>query len=101
MEYKTVLNHLHKAEFEKETPKPKGNESDPFFKRMVTGDQNWVMYDNIVWTTVCGCCVFELELDSGCFIWSNTKFRSLMSRIGSFEAIDGPETARIRQQELL
>ncbi|GFW94873.1 hypothetical protein TNCV_3397531 [Trichonephila clavipes] len=26
----------------------KRNEIDPFFKRMVTGDEKWVTYDNIV-----------------------------------------------------
>ncbi|GFX10181.1 mariner transposase [Trichonephila clavipes] len=27
---------------------PKRNEIDPFLKRMVTGDEKWITYDNIV-----------------------------------------------------
>ncbi|GFV35966.1 histone-lysine N-methyltransferase SETMAR [Trichonephila clavipes] len=68
-DYKTVLNHLSKVTFKKKfdvwvphhlTPKniinqisicealAKRNEIDPFFKRMVTGDEKWVTYDNSV-----------------------------------------------------
>lgn len=69
IDHKTVLNHLHKAGFKKKldvwvphqlTPKnmmdrisicealAKRNEIDPFLKRMVTGDEKWVTYDNIM-----------------------------------------------------
>ncbi|GFW82296.1 histone-lysine N-methyltransferase SETMAR [Trichonephila clavipes] len=69
MEHKIVLSHLSKVGFKKEldvwvlhqlTPKimtdrisisevlAKRNEIDPFLKRMVTGDEKWVTYDNIV-----------------------------------------------------
>ncbi|XP_015604617.1 histone-lysine N-methyltransferase SETMAR-like [Cephus cinctus] len=69
IDHKTVLNHLHKAGFKKKldvwvphelTQKNlmdrisicealvKRNEIDPFLKRMVTGDEKWVTYDNIV-----------------------------------------------------
>ncbi|XP_076384905.1 histone-lysine N-methyltransferase SETMAR-like [Megalopta genalis] len=69
IDYKTVLNHLRKAGYKKKldvwvphqlTPKnmmdrisicvalAKRNEIDPFLKRMVTGDEKWVTYDNIV-----------------------------------------------------
>lgn len=69
IDHKTVLNHLHKAGFKKKldvwvphqlTQKnmmdrisicealAKRNEIDPFLKRMVTGDEKWVTYDNIV-----------------------------------------------------
>ncbi|CAK9816710.1 Histone-lysine N-methyltransferase SETMAR [Anthophora quadrimaculata] len=69
IDHKTVLNHLSKAGFQKKldvwvphqlTPKnlmgrisicealAKRNEIDPFLKRMVTGDEKWVAYDNIV-----------------------------------------------------
>lgn len=69
IDHKTVLNHLRKAGFKKKldvwvphqlTPKnmmdrisicealAKRNEIDPFLKRMVTGDEKWVTYDNIV-----------------------------------------------------
>ncbi|KAL9876423.1 histone-lysine N-methyltransferase SETMAR-like isoform 1-T3 [Glossina fuscipes fuscipes] len=67
--HKTVLNHLHKAGFKKKpdvwvphqlTGKnvmdrificealAKRNEIDPFLKRMVTGDEKWITYDNPV-----------------------------------------------------
>ncbi|GFT36094.1 histone-lysine N-methyltransferase SETMAR [Trichonephila clavipes] len=66
--HKTFLNHLRKVGFKKKldiwvqhqlTPKnticrisicealAKRNEIDPFLKRMVTGDEKWVAYDNI------------------------------------------------------
>ncbi|GFT73917.1 histone-lysine N-methyltransferase SETMAR [Trichonephila clavipes] len=69
IDHKTVLNHLRKVGFKKKldvwvphqlTPKnmmdqisickalTKRNEIDPFLKRMVTGDEQWVTYDNIV-----------------------------------------------------
>ncbi|GFX61150.1 hypothetical protein TNCV_4565451 [Trichonephila clavipes] len=32
-------------------------------------------------------------------VWPNTKFRSLLSTTGPFEASDWPETARIGQQK--
>ncbi|GFX62836.1 histone-lysine N-methyltransferase SETMAR [Trichonephila clavipes] len=68
IDHKTVLNHLHKVGFKKKldvwehklTPKnmmyrisiykalAKRNEIDPFLKRMVTVDEKWVSYDNIV-----------------------------------------------------
>ncbi|XP_046820280.1 histone-lysine N-methyltransferase SETMAR-like [Vespa crabro] len=69
IDHKTVLNHLHKVGFKKKldvwvlhqlTTKnmmdrisicealAKRNEIDPFLKRMVTGDEKWVTYDNIV-----------------------------------------------------
>ncbi|GFX72481.1 histone-lysine N-methyltransferase SETMAR [Trichonephila clavipes] len=68
-DHKTVLNHLRKVGLKKKldvwvphqlTPKNmkdrificeamvKRNEIDPFLKRMVTGDEKWVPYDNIV-----------------------------------------------------
>ncbi|GFV48045.1 histone-lysine N-methyltransferase SETMAR [Trichonephila clavipes] len=67
--HKTVLNHLRKVGFKKKldawvphqlTPKntmdrisicealAKRNEIDPFLNWMVTGDEKWVSYDNIV-----------------------------------------------------
>ncbi|GFX73836.1 histone-lysine N-methyltransferase SETMAR [Trichonephila clavipes] len=67
--HKTVLNHLYQVGFKKMldvwvlhqlTPKnmmdrisicdslAKRNEIDQFLKRMVTGDAEWVTYDNIV-----------------------------------------------------
>ncbi|GFT68403.1 histone-lysine N-methyltransferase SETMAR [Trichonephila clavipes] len=69
IDHKTVLNHLRKVGFKKKlnasvphplTPKnmmdqisicktlAKRNEIDPFLKWMVTGDEKWVTYDNIV-----------------------------------------------------
>ncbi|GFX36880.1 histone-lysine N-methyltransferase SETMAR [Trichonephila clavipes] len=69
IDHKIVLNHLSKVGFKKKlhiwlshqlTPKnmmdrisicetmAKRNEIDPFLKRMVTGDEKWVTYDNIV-----------------------------------------------------
>ncbi|GFW36006.1 histone-lysine N-methyltransferase SETMAR [Trichonephila clavipes] len=69
IDHKTVLNHLRKAGFKKKldvwilhqlTPKnvmdrisicealAKRNEIDPFLKRMVTGEEKGVTYDNIV-----------------------------------------------------
>ncbi|CAK9819611.1 Histone-lysine N-methyltransferase SETMAR [Anthophora plagiata] len=69
IDHKTVLNHLHKAGFKKKfdvwvphqlTEKnmmdrisicealAKRNEIDPFLKRMVTGDEKWITYDNPV-----------------------------------------------------
>ncbi|GFX01378.1 histone-lysine N-methyltransferase SETMAR [Trichonephila clavipes] len=69
IDHKTVLNHLSKVGFKKKldvwvphqlTPKNiidrisiyetlgKRNEIDPFLKRMVTGVEKWVTYDNIV-----------------------------------------------------
>ncbi|GFY34223.1 histone-lysine N-methyltransferase SETMAR [Trichonephila clavipes] len=68
-DHQTVLNHLRKVEFKKKlnvwvlhqlTPKnmmdiisickalAKRNEIDPFLKRIVTGDEKWVTYYNIV-----------------------------------------------------
>ncbi|XP_054015895.1 histone-lysine N-methyltransferase SETMAR-like, partial [Hylaeus anthracinus] len=68
IDHKTVLNHLHIAGLKKKldvwvphelTQKnimdrisicealAKRNEIDPFLKRMVTGDEKWVTYDNI------------------------------------------------------
>lgn len=65
----TVLNHLHKAGYSKKldvwvphelTKKNlidrisisesllKRNEMEPFLKRMVTGDEKWITYDNVV-----------------------------------------------------
>ncbi|GFW88450.1 histone-lysine N-methyltransferase SETMAR [Trichonephila clavipes] len=69
MDHKTALCHLGKVGFKKKldvwvphqiTPKnmmdrisicealAKRNEIDPFLKQMVTGDEKWVTYDNIV-----------------------------------------------------
>ncbi|EFN83611.1 Histone-lysine N-methyltransferase SETMAR, partial [Harpegnathos saltator] len=69
IDHKTVLNHLHKAGFKKKldvwvphelTQKSmvdrisicealtKRNEIESFLKRMVTGDEKWITYDNIV-----------------------------------------------------
>ncbi|XP_046835602.1 histone-lysine N-methyltransferase SETMAR-like [Vespa crabro] len=69
IDHKTVLNHLHKTGFKKKlgvwgphqlTPKnimdrisicealANRNEIDPFLKRMMTGDEKWVTYDNFV-----------------------------------------------------
>ncbi|GFS83888.1 histone-lysine N-methyltransferase SETMAR [Trichonephila clavipes] len=69
IDHKTVLNHLRNVGFKKKlnvsvlhhlTPKnmmdrisicealAKRNEIDPFLKRMVTGDEKWVTYDNIM-----------------------------------------------------
>ncbi|KAL9910473.1 histone-lysine N-methyltransferase SETMAR-like isoform 1-T5 [Glossina fuscipes fuscipes] len=69
IDHKTVLNHLHKAGFKKKldvwvphqlTEKnkmdrisicealAKRNEIDPLLKRMVTGDEKWITYDNPV-----------------------------------------------------
>ncbi|KAL9918814.1 histone-lysine N-methyltransferase SETMAR-like [Glossina fuscipes fuscipes] len=69
IEHKTVLNHLHKAGFKKKLDVwvphqlternmmdrisicealAKRNEIDPFLKRMVTGDEKWITYDNPV-----------------------------------------------------
>ncbi|XP_025163395.1 histone-lysine N-methyltransferase SETMAR-like [Harpegnathos saltator] len=69
IEHKTVLNHLHKAGFKKKLDVwvphelmqknmmdrisicevlTKRNEIEPFLKRMVTGDEKWITYDNIV-----------------------------------------------------
>ncbi|GFS77315.1 histone-lysine N-methyltransferase SETMAR [Trichonephila clavipes] len=69
IDHKTILNHLRKVGFKKKldvwvlhqsTPKhmidrisicevlAKGNENDPFLKRMVTEDKKWVTYYNIV-----------------------------------------------------
>ncbi|GFW01182.1 histone-lysine N-methyltransferase SETMAR [Trichonephila clavipes] len=69
IDHKTVLRHLRQVEFKKKlhvwvphqlTPKnmmnrisiceglAKRNEIDPFLKRMVTGDEKWVTYYNIV-----------------------------------------------------
>ncbi|GFS89493.1 histone-lysine N-methyltransferase SETMAR [Trichonephila clavipes] len=69
IDYKTVLNHLCKVGFKKKldvwvphqlTPTNmmdristckvlyKWNEIDPFLKRMMTGDEKWVTYDNIM-----------------------------------------------------
>ncbi|GFS62625.1 histone-lysine N-methyltransferase SETMAR [Trichonephila clavipes] len=69
IDHKTVLSHLSKVGFKKKldvwvphqlTPKnmidqipickglAKRNEIDPFLKRMVTGDEKWVTYNNIV-----------------------------------------------------
>ncbi|GFS76639.1 histone-lysine N-methyltransferase SETMAR [Trichonephila clavipes] len=69
IDHKTVLNHLRKVEIIKKldvwvphqlTPNntmdrtsicealAKRNEIDPFLKRMVTGDEKWITYDNIV-----------------------------------------------------
>ncbi|GFV64970.1 histone-lysine N-methyltransferase SETMAR [Trichonephila clavipes] len=69
IDHKTVLSHLRKVKFKKKlhvwvphqlTPKimmdqisicevlAKRNEIDPFLKRMVTGDEKWVTYYNIV-----------------------------------------------------
>ncbi|GFT15932.1 histone-lysine N-methyltransferase SETMAR [Trichonephila clavipes] len=68
IDHKTVLNHLRKVGFKKKlyvwaqhqlAPKnkmdmisfckalTKRNEIDSFLKRMVTGDEKWVTYDNI------------------------------------------------------
>ncbi|GFU34450.1 histone-lysine N-methyltransferase SETMAR [Trichonephila clavipes] len=69
IDHKTVLSHLRKVGFKKEldvwvphqlTPKnmldrisickalAKWNKINPFLKQMVTGDEKWVTYDNIV-----------------------------------------------------
>ncbi|GFT94900.1 histone-lysine N-methyltransferase SETMAR [Trichonephila clavipes] len=69
VDHKTVFSHLCKVGFKKKlhvwvphqlTPKSmmdrisickaptKRNEIDPFLKRMVTEDEKWVTYDNIV-----------------------------------------------------
>ena len=66
-DYKTVLNHLHKAGYKKKldvwVPHElsvkntmdrinicdtllKRNEIEPFLKRMITGDEKWIMFDN-------------------------------------------------------
>ena len=67
--HRTVLNHLHKTGYQKklDTWVPheltvkhlmdrvsicelllKRNEIEPFFKRIITGDENWITYDNNV-----------------------------------------------------
>jgi len=67
IDHKTVLNHLHKAGYKKKldvwVPHElsirnmldrinicdtllKWNEIEPFLKRMITGDEKWITYDN-------------------------------------------------------
>ncbi|GFT63303.1 histone-lysine N-methyltransferase SETMAR [Trichonephila clavipes] len=69
IDHKTILNHLREVVLKRKldvwvphqlTPTNmmdrisicealvKWNETDPFLKRMVTGDEKWVPYDNIV-----------------------------------------------------
>ena len=69
IDHKTVSNHLHKTGYQKkldtwvqhELPMKnlldrvsicesllKQNEIEPFFKRMITGDEKWITYDNNV-----------------------------------------------------
>ena len=69
IDHKTVLNHLHKTGYQKKldiwvphelTAKnlmdrvsicqsmPKRNKIEPFFKRMITGDEKWITYDDNV-----------------------------------------------------
>ncbi len=69
IDQKTVLNHLHKAGYKKKldvwvphelTQKNlldrvsicdsllKRNEIEPFLKRLITGDEKWIKYDNVV-----------------------------------------------------
>ncbi|XP_011065828.1 PREDICTED: histone-lysine N-methyltransferase SETMAR-like [Acromyrmex echinatior] len=43
-DYKTVLNHLHKAGYKKKLDV--WNEFEPFLKRMIIGDEKWITYDN-------------------------------------------------------
>ncbi|GFV85912.1 mariner transposase [Trichonephila clavipes] len=94
----------------------KRNEIDPFLKQMVTGHEKWVTYDSIVrkqsWskrgevaqTVVTPCitarkAVFYIWWDwKGiiyyvAFVWPNTKFRTLLSATGPFEASDIQESA--------
>ncbi|GFX19325.1 hypothetical protein TNCV_3014641 [Trichonephila clavipes] len=84
------------------------NEIDPFLKWMVTGDEKWVTYCNIVrkrtWSK-CGeaaqtvvkprltATVHLVGLEKNHLLgdasaWPNTKFRSLLSTTGPFEASD-------------
>ncbi|GFW36028.1 hypothetical protein TNCV_4928921 [Trichonephila clavipes] len=85
----------------------KRNEIDPFLKRMVTGGEKWVTYDNIVQKrsgTKCSeaaqmvakaeltarkVLLVELEINNllkVASVWPKTKFRSLLSTTGPFEA---------------
>ncbi|KAL7724126.1 hypothetical protein ACLKA6_008560 [Drosophila palustris] len=51
--YQTVINHLKKLGFKKKLDVwvphdlTQKNKIDPFLKRMVTGDEKWVTYDNV------------------------------------------------------
>ena len=70
IDHKTVLNHLHKTGYQKKVDtwapheltlknlmdrvficesRLKRNEIEPFLKRMITGDEKWITYDNNVW----------------------------------------------------
>ncbi|GFU49219.1 hypothetical protein TNCV_2675121 [Trichonephila clavipes] len=82
----------------------KRNEIDPFLKRMVTGDEKWVTYYNIVQKRCSnggqtrtngqeGSTVYLVGLERNNLLrvasaWPNTKFRSLLSTTGPFEASD-------------
>ncbi|GFW94741.1 hypothetical protein TNCV_4247811 [Trichonephila clavipes] len=59
---------------------------------MVTVDEKWVTYNNIVRKRS------RNRLLGVASVWPNTKFRSL-STTGPFEASDLPEMARIGQQK--
>ncbi|PRD17599.1 UNVERIFIED_CONTAM: Histone-lysine N-methyltransferase SETMAR, partial [Trichonephila clavipes] len=50
IDHKTVLNHLRKVGIKKSSIEAlaKRNEIDRFLKRMVTADEKWATYDNIV-----------------------------------------------------
>ncbi|GFS72275.1 hypothetical protein TNCV_1826951 [Trichonephila clavipes] len=64
----------------------KRNEIDSFLKQMVTGNEKWVTYDNIVRKrsrSKCG----EVAQQT------RTNGQSLLSTIGPFEASDRPEMA--------
>ena len=79
IDYKTVLNNLHKAGYKKKLdvwiPHElsvrnmmdrinicdtllKRNEIEPFLKRMITGDEKWITYPTRKWT-------IQLEKDRG------------------------------------
>ncbi|GFY10320.1 hypothetical protein TNCV_2629991 [Trichonephila clavipes] len=86
----------------------KRNEIDPFLRLIVTGDEKWVTYYNIVrkrsWSksgeaaqtktigqegsTVYLVGLEMIHLLGVASAWPNTKFRSLLSTTGSFEASD-------------
>ncbi|GFX03836.1 mariner transposase [Trichonephila clavipes] len=79
----------------------KRNEINLFLKRMMTGDEKWVIYYNIVrkrsWSK-CGEAAQTVGLERNHLLgvasaWPNTKFRSLLLTTGPFEAGDRPEMA--------
>ncbi|GFW17806.1 mariner transposase [Trichonephila clavipes] len=71
----------------------KRNEIDPFIKRMVTGDEKWVTYDNIVrkrsWS----------KRGEAAQTGAKPGLTSRKLITGPFEASDRSETARIGQQK--